>query len=281
MNTINIWKINENLDELIKYADELLSYAEKKNNILNTQYLLKFKTDINEYDYLENIVFQIASMHLNNLNISFDETINVEFWLKKKTILNNFHLDCDEFEKNNNKYFHPLVSCITYLNNHSCPTFISNVNYEDYKFKNFNHQEGFSLIYPNKGKHISFDGSKFHGVVDTNYNFCDKNNPRYILAINIWKSHIPSNIEHYNSLNNSLNNFTKKKLTFKEENNFYNIELNNNLFNYYIFEDLFYNNNNNKLLKLEPFSENYKNVIISFQKNTILSFKLFFYRLKS
>jgi len=254
MNPIKIWKITEDLDDLIPFTYENFEYTK----------LLKIKSNIDEYDVLENIIFQISNFHLNRLNMKMDESIFIEFWLKNKTKTPNMHLDCDEYErKHNKKYFYPFLSCITYLNDHSDPTFISNVDYEQYKYKDFDTQLGFSLIFPEKGKHVCFDGSKYHGVTC----FDNENLHRHILAINIWRDKKPKNVDYYETSNRLQLNPT---IGFEdlEYNNIYLTE--NSSINISIFDELLYNHCNEKLLEIKERKENGKNITIIFKKKEIM-----------
>ena len=255
MNNIKIWKIKEDLDYLIPYCEN----SENQNNTK----LLNIKSNIQEYDVLENAVFQIANMHLNRLNIVLDDSIYIEFWLKNKSIY-NMHLDCDEYEKKNNgKYYHPFISCITYLNDHLDPTLISNVTHEEYKYKEFEEQDGFSLIFPEKGKHISFDGSKYHGVTS----FDNFKLPRYILAVNIWNTRKPTNIEYYISSNVGSNLdfiFIEKidslqKMELKDDSKINNL----------IFNDLFYEKQSKKISEINDWKDISKNILIYFKKKEL------------
>jgi len=252
MNPIKIWKITEELDALITFTE-----------IKMISHLLDLKKNSDEYDILENAVFQIAEFHLKRLEMILDHSIHVEFWLKNISDINNFHLDCDEYEKKENKKrYHPLVSCITYLNNHSDPTFISNVSHEEYKYKEFEEQIGFSLIFPEKGKHICFDGSKYHGVTSLKNN----DSSRYILAINIWNIQKPTNIEYYISNNRDGNNIN---LTFIEKKDaLQNIELkDDSKINVSIFNDLLYHKNHKQLLEINDWKD------VSVSKNVSIHFK--------
>jgi hypothetical protein len=253
MNPIKIWNITEDLDALIPFTEhENLS-------------LLDLKKNRDDYDVLENVVFKIMEFHLKRLEMVLDDSIHVEFWLKKISDINRFHLDCDEYEKNVNKRcFYPFVSCITYLNDHVDPTFISNVNHEEYKYKEFDEQLGFSVIFPEKGKHISFDGSKYHGVTSLEKN---ENLPRYILAVNIWNTRKPTNVEYYTS--NIVG--SNIDLTFTEGSDaLQNIELKeDSKINVSIFNDLLYDKNNKKLLEINNWPNISKNISIFFNKKEI------------
>jgi nuclear transport factor 2 (NTF2) superfamily protein len=259
MNSIKIYKIKVPIDFLLTYID-----------YTNGLKLLDIKSNVEDYDDLENAVLQISNMHLNRLNIKLDDSIFIEFWMKKHSNLHEYHFDCDEYEwSENKKQYKPLFSCITYLNNHTDPTFISNINYEEYKYKDFDNQLGFSIIYPEKGKHIYFDGTKYHGVTRTNTVL--NNDPRYILAINIWKSHKPSKIEYY--VSNKKSNIlcqNIKNLTFEEDSSIYNIELDDkSKINLTIFDSLLYENNSTKLYELDEYKNISKNLIVNFKKKEI------------
>lgn len=261
MNSIKLWKVKDNdqLDILIPYVD----YCNKLQ-------LLEIKSNTEDYDDIENVVFQISKMHLNRLNVELDDSIYIEFWMKNQSDLHRYHLDCDERQREENKvYYHPLVSCVTYLNDHSDPTFISNIKYEEYKYKEFENQVGFSLIYPEKGKHIYFDGSKYHGVTNTNSKL--NNEVRYILAINIWKSHKPTRIPYY--ISNKKTNIPNqlKDLIFDEDSSIYNIELNDkSKINPSIFDKLLYEKDSTNLQELDEYKNISKNIIINFKKKEIL-----------
>jgi hypothetical protein len=225
--------------------------------------LLDLKKNRDEYDVLENAVFKIMEFHVKRLEMVLDDSIHVEFWLKNTSDIHNFHLDCDEYEKKENKkYYHPYVSCITYLNDHPDPTFITNITHDEYKYKDFDEQTGFFLLFPEKGKHISFDGSKYHGVTSL-----EKNDlPRFILAVNIWNIRKPTNVEYYVSNNHVGSNID---LTFTERTDaLQNIELKeNSKMNVSIFNELLYDKNNKKLLEIKDWLD------ISVSKNVSIHFK--------
>ena len=258
MNNMDIWSIDYNVDNQ-QIIDNFLK-INKGSKLLN---LLK---PLKEYSLVEQFVYNIALFHCNRLNISLDNSIFVEFWFKSVPDTDNFHLDCDEYIRHNeNKYVHPLLSCVTYLNDHNCPTILTNIDYETYKYKDFENQTSIFLSFPRLGKHITFEPNKFHGTSNV---FKDSNTtPRYMLAMNLWDKK-PENICYYN--NDTINN----DLITNEKDNSYKLVTNisiidnpinsivvsNKNINFDFFEKLLYNNENDLFLKFGEFiSENNDN----------------------
>ena len=172
------WQINltNNLD------DKILDYF---TDISTNTYLLN--TTKKELNLLEKYVYDIAMFHFKRLNIEYNSDANyIEFWFKNKVTLKSYHFDCDEYErKTNNKYIYPLLSNVIYLNDSIYPTIITNIDLEKYKYKEFNNEKNITIIFPKKNKHISFDGTNRHGV-SAIFEENKKDDPRYILAINLW-----------------------------------------------------------------------------------------------
>lgn len=243
INLFNNNKINENIVDLIKNTPKQL-------------YLLNFKKE--QFTLIEKYVYDIAMFHLQRLNIEVNDEIFIEFWFKSKIIdsfdkiygINNFHIDCDEAEKsNNNKVIHPILSCVTYGSDSLYPTVITDVSYDDYKFKNFETNEMLQIIFPEKNKHITFDGSYMHGAgnifYDMKENNIDYDTERIMLAINLWK-HRPLNIQYFvPDTNDILYIFDKSEFIIEINANtdFHEIT-NKEIFTYDFYENLFYNKEN-------------------------------------
>jgi hypothetical protein len=232
METLN-WHINFTNDKIL----DILS------DTLNT-YLLN--TDQNEFDLLEKYIYDIAMFHFKRLNTEYNKDINyIEFWYKNKVNLdNNFHFDCDEYERKiNNNYIYPLLSNIIYLNDSIYPTIITNIDLEKYKYKEFDNEKDITIIFPKKNKHISFDGSNKHGV----YALFEENREdedRHILSINLWNKK-PINVEYYNS--KEKEKLYNKQISLININTDTNSDLKNNIIvkdilNYNFFENLLYKN---------------------------------------
>jgi hypothetical protein len=232
-----IWHI-----KFINDTDEKILYM--LTEMSSNTYLLN--TEQEDFDLLEKYIYDIAMFHFKRLNIEYNKDTNyIEFWCKNKVNLyNNFHFDCDEYErKTNNNYIYPLLSNIMYLNDSIYPTILTNIDLEKYKYKEFDNEKDITIIFPKKNKHISFDGSNRHGV----YALFEENKedePRNILAINLWNKK-PTNVKYYNSkeieikynkqiplinINTDIDPDCKKNIIVK------------NILNYDFFENLLYKN---------------------------------------
>lgn len=246
MNT-NLWKVNYN-----NYEEQIIECAKNCKKII-------FLLDVskNNFDLLEKVVYDIAMFHFKRLNTIFDPCKHfIEFWVKDAIFKNNvdnsmninsFHYDCDENERNNNsKNYNPFMSCVSYFNDNEFPVLLTNINFEEYKFKKFENKNNIQLIFPEKNKQVTFDGSYYHGVVDIFNKLNETPFERYMLAINLWNKK-PLNIEYYNNSNNNLEfNKETQLITIEENNTFKDLELNleKNIFNFNFYESMLYNNKN-------------------------------------
>jgi hypothetical protein len=215
------------------------------------------------FDLLEKYVYDVSMFHFNRLNIEYNSNTHyIEFWCKNSVELNNFHFDCDEYEKKmENNYIYPLLSNIIYLNDSIYPTIITDVDLEKYKYKEFQNEKNITLVFPRKNKHITFDGSKRHGVTSI---FEENNNePRYIIAINLWDRK-PTNVEYYQKheiIEKYIYNKQTQIVNIQPCNNVENKLIVKDMLNYDFFENLFYRNKKiccifSDLLKIEVLENN-------------------------
>jgi hypothetical protein len=200
-------------------------------------------TEQEKFNLLEKYVYDIALFHFNRLCIEYNPNIHfIEFWCKNTVELNNFHFDCDEYEKKtDNKFIYPLLSNIIYLSDSIYPTVITDINLEKYKYKEFQNEQNITLVFPRKNKHITFDGSKRHGV--TSIFEEDNNEPRYIIAINLWDRK-PTNIEYYQCFQIDKPYNKTQIVSIKPCDEPENIVIVKDKINYDFFENLFYKNKN-------------------------------------
>ena len=207
LNTLDVFNISS--EDLINEIEQLDKFIEANNwgNHNNLCDLWLLDTTQTTFSLLEKYVYDIAMFQFQNLNIEFDpEKYYIEFWWRNDLSLNNFHIDCDENERSlSGIYKLPLLSNIVYFNETLHPTILTNVNLDQYKYKDFENNKTLYFSLPKKGKLISFNSSCYHAI--TNIFRTPDNNNRSNLMINLW-NHKPKNELFYNSKNN-LNSYSK------------------------------------------------------------------------
>jgi hypothetical protein len=212
------------------------------NEKLNGIQLLNTSQD--NFNLLEKYVYDISMFHFNRLNIEYNSNTHyIEFSCKTKFELNNYHFDCDEYEKNaTNNFIYPLLSNIIYLNDSIYPTIITDIDLEKYNYKEFENEKNIIVVFPRKNKHITFNGSKRHGVTSI-FEEDKMNEPRYIIAINLWDRK-PTNVEYYQKSQSLYPNIYNNKIQIvnitQPCNNVENNIIVKDILNYNFFENLFY-----------------------------------------
>ena len=249
------WQIENNdcnLSDII--YDDFTIESLQNTKLLNTEQ--------DNFNLLEKYVYDISMFHFNRLNIEYNSNTHyVEFWCKNNVELNNYHFDCDEYEKNiNNNFVYPLLSNIIYLNDSIYPTVITDVDLEKYKYKEFQNEKNITIVFPKKNKHITFDGSKRHGVASI-FEEDKTTELRYIIAINLWNIK-PINVKYYQKqqINKCYDNKTQL-INIQPCNQSENITIVKGKLNYDFFENLFYKKTNvcsifSDLLKKEFYENN-------------------------
>lgn len=241
----NLWKVDYS-----KYEEQILSCIKTYNK----KELFLLDTSKTNFELIEKVVYEIAMFHFERLNIIFDPNEHfIEFWFKNTIFknsdsyphnINSFHYDCDENEKKlNNKQFKPLLSCVNYFNDNEFPLLLTDIDLEEYKFKKFENKNNIQIIFPKKNKQFTFDGTKYHGVVDIfNKLNDDIESERYMLAINLWNRK-PLNIDYYE--NGCENTFNKEdKIVTIESNNVIKeleLDLEKNILDFNFYEKMLYN----------------------------------------
>jgi hypothetical protein len=245
---IDLWKIDYS-----KYEEQIIncikSYEKKRLFLLDTS-----KTN---FELIEKVVYEIAMFHFNRLNINFDPNEHfIEFWFKNTIFknsdnyahnINSFHYDCDENERQmNNKQFKPLMSSVNYFNDNDFPLLLTEIDLEEYKFKKFENKTNIQIIFPKKNKQITFDGTKYHGVVDIfnkiNHD-TDTEFERYMLAINLWNRK-PLNIKYYENTSNAEFSKEDKIVTIESNNVIKELVLEKNVLDFGFYEKMLYDKKN-------------------------------------
>jgi hypothetical protein len=215
----------------------------KNNEHKKRLYILNTNKD--SFDIIEKFVYDTAKTHFERLGLDIDKHV-VEFWYKKYVSfdddptnkVNNFHIDCDENEfKYNNTYYKPLLSCVSYFNTNNFPTIITNIDIDDYKFKNFNNKKDIKLIFPEEKKQITFDGTKFHGA--TTITTKSDSYDRLMFAVNLW-DRCPTDVICYENIIENKYNKTHNIFTIEETTNFKTIKNKTSIFDFNFYEKMLY-----------------------------------------
>jgi hypothetical protein len=261
---IQSWQVNipEDMNDKIYdyFIDNISVVFFKTTKLLNTNQ--------DSFDLLEKYVYDVAMYHFQRLNIEYNNSYYIEFWYKNNVKLNNYHFDCDEYErKTNNNFIYPLLSNIIYLTDSKYPTLITNIDLEKYKYKEFKKETEITLVFPKKNKHITFDGSKMHGL-SAIFSEDKPDENRYLIAINLWDKK-PTNVDYYVSqkIEDKIYNSKKQLVSISPESKIENKILVEKMLTFNFFEDLLYKN----LPACAVFSELIEK---DFQKNSNNIFKI-------
>jgi hypothetical protein len=272
----DLWKIDYS-----KYEEQIINciknYEKKRLFLLDTS-----KTN---FELIEKVVYEIAMFHFNRLNINFDPNEHfIEFWFKNiisknddknSNNINSFHYDCDENERQmNNKQFKPLMSSVNYFNDNDFPLLLTEIDLEEYKFKKFENKTNIQIIFPKKNKQITFDGTKYHGVVDIFNKINDDTDTefeRYMLAINLWNRK-PLNIDYYENTSNAEFSKEDKIVTIESNNVIKELVLEKNVLDFGFYEKMLYDKKNftipqeiSELVKNQMDINNYNNESSNFK----------------
>ena len=129
----------------------------------------------------ENYISNIMNYHIERLNLhkqSPKNTIEVEII---KNPENNIY---PIFKKNETTFKYPILSCMVFLTESELPFVITEIDVDNYKYKEFKNQDTLHVIFPKKNTHVVFHGSVCNGFVipkDTN-----NENPINAILINVW-----------------------------------------------------------------------------------------------
>jgi len=246
------WKLDCS-DEHYSQMIDIIKNSNKQLYILDTTK--------SSFCLVEKYVYDIAQFHFSRLGIDINDKF-IEFWFKDTITvenhnilgINQFHVDCDEIEREiNNIFYKPLLSSVSYFNKCNFPTIITEIGIDDYKFKEFKHKNNICLIFPEERKQVTFDGTNFHGVVNIfNEISSSKNIDRFMFAINLWDKR-PLNIPYFSDCSSSFT-FTKEPVLFSlssstssstnKDSAFKLIKNKEKVFNHNFYESMLYNKKN-------------------------------------
>lgn len=186
------------VDDELYDCDDVAALDNVTNSVIklgNNSYRLN--PDNTSRDMLEQYVNQIAQFHSSRLNLSADKSVCVEFSMITNNINRcNIVYDKPNYDKTNKKNS-PMFSVITNLGNGTCPLLLTDINHQQYKYKNFNEQDQNKLLFLNKYMHLVFDSSKYHCFINI-FNELDDGEFEPYLLINVW-SYPLENLPYYSS----------------------------------------------------------------------------------
>lgn len=229
--------------------DNINHYLLNKSEIYR---LSSFLLDVKKkyFSPLEKLVYDIADSTLKNINIPFDNNIEVEFWIKTEEDNNiTFHLDTSDTNSIIGYDLHPFISNIYYLNSNTDNnyTIVSSLTMNDLKYGNKDAEICF--VKPIKNKLLTiFGGKHYHGNIKCN------NNKRQLLILNYWYRFPLSTYRYY------INTYNENLYEKKEYITDMNISRNNNTI--YIDNSIM-EDTNKKLLETKDKVEYYMDLINS------------------
>lgn len=149
---------------------------------MNTiSYWLYNHTDNDTENYISNII----NYHIERLNLHNKSQKNK---IELEIIKNPDNKIYPIFKKNETTINYPILSCIVFLTDSELPFVITEIDIDNYKYKEFKNQDTLNVIFPKKNTHVVFNGNICNGFVipkDTNTN--NENSINAIL-INVWYS---------------------------------------------------------------------------------------------
>ena len=210
------WKIKNNFDFYIENIKVNYHLYVNKVFLLDLDKFNNFKENV-KIDIIEKLVYNIYKFHykkfneLSNSYITFSLKTNNDKTDKENEI--NLKIKYDEYKKNKeNKLKFPLLHSITYLTDSIHPLLITNIDNNQYKFKEFKNEERIVFCFPKKGKHIVFDPSKYHSYLKIPHKYKNETVKEFedinlSLEVTLWEpENIPQNISLYVSINNINDN---------------------------------------------------------------------------
>ena len=217
---ISVWNI-PNLNN-----DSLLSALTLLDN--NKKYLLNYNDNINNFNVLEKYIYDLTTFHMNKKGIILDKHKHfIEFNIYKSNGNSKVHV-----------YKDSIFSTITALNDSSVPFFFTEIDTEQYKYKEIPNKNIVYFYYPTKNSHALFNSCKYYGGLKYN---CKESN--IYLVTSLLES--IQDYSNYYKKDNDLNLFNES-LLFNENTNISTT----NIHGVNLTEQLLYNNNNDKFKEL-------------------------------
>jgi uncharacterized protein YueI len=236
MENITSWRTDINLPDID------LSFVGKK-------YKLSKRNNITIW---EKYIYDIVLFHLREKNISCDcNKYTIEFSFQ--TDISKFSIELDKTTK---KY--PLISIISFLNNDSEAILFTDIDLDQYKYKEIEDNKKLFISFAKMNNHICFDGSKYYGSLRE-----ENEQTSLYLKINVWDKLFIIDEFVSNDLSDNFNSDDMLYIPIKNENMTTEKTYENKL-----LESLFYEKKRKMVLNKTVKNNKEKDYIIIENKNT-------------
>jgi len=189
----------------------------------------KYVCSIKDPNYLDEYIHTLVQFHSIKKNIIYSETYTIQYEL-----CNSNHLQV-EYVKEKKKY--PLLSILCFFLEHNSPILFSEIDMNEYKYKEFKNQNNIGIYHPEKGVHIVFDSSKYYGALNIDTNVNNVNNVNKYLKINLWDIQIKDLV-----FNTDISQQITEPIDIKEKNTSI-FEWNEEIYDNSAFENIIYKTN--------------------------------------
>ena len=174
--------------------------------------------------YSENYISNIINYHIDRLHLHKQlskNTIEVEII---KNPENNIY---PIFKKNETTVEYPILSCMVFLTDSELPFVITEIDIDNYKYKEFKNEDTLHMIFPKKNTHVVFHGSVCNGfVIPKDIN---NENPINAILINVWVNTEPENTKPIKIENTTTPEFIPLNNKIVWTNDFLTYNMYNNL----------------------------------------------------
>jgi hypothetical protein len=201
----------------------------------------------------ENYISNIINYHMGRLNLHHKSQTNT---IEVQTLTNPDNKIYPIFKKNETEKTvnYPILSCMVFLTDSELPFVITEIDIDNYKYKEFKNQDTVNIIFPKKNTHVVFNGNTCNGFMipkDTDINIENSINA---ILINVW-----------HSVDSELNSETENNKPMKIENTTTEfIPLNNQII---WTNDLLTYNMFNKLLYMKKYTHQDMKTIFELYNN--------------
>jgi len=138
---------------------------------------------IEPYTDTENYISNIINYHIQRLHLHDKSQTNT---IEVQTLKNPENNIYPIFKKNEITFKYPTLSCMVFLTDSELPFVMTEIDIDNYKYKEFKNQDTLNVIFPKKNTHVVFNGNTCNGFIIPK----DINTENQINAmlINVWST---------------------------------------------------------------------------------------------